>query len=192
MPTKGVGPGRYRIGETKMTTDTATLPMFTAEDLFEDSPETVYLDWAGYNFSALPVATRGGLWSGCDMSNAIAPDTDWSFAVCVAVNFAGADLRGVNFTGADLRQCDFTGADLRGATFDMAILTDATFAGARLPEVDAFARAYVGRRSKAAAIRRTGLTAAIVDHAMATSTELNDRIRAVGAEGIYAPRHDRA
>jgi hypothetical protein len=144
------------------------------------------LDWAGYDFEALPVQLREGYWADCDFTGAKARNTKWNLAYLRDANFTNADLRGADFYGAYMTGVDFTGADLTGASFEMATLVDAKFGKcAALPAPAAFHTAYVGRRTRERLIARTGLPAGIVDLAVQSSDEFSARCEALGTTPQY-------
>lgn len=146
-----------------------------------------YLDWAGHDFAALPVATRGGYWADADLSRINAPATMWNSAYCRDANFAGAALVGADFCSAYLGGASFEEADLRGACFDLAAVTGARFHGAQLPAIDAFTRTFVGSGDPKRIARVTGLPLAYVLHAQATSLPIVERCRAERTQSIYQP-----
>lgn len=59
-------------------------------------------------------------------------NADFTRAIYVGGNFAGAQLRGASFRNARLVAANFEGADLRGAAFDGSECTACNFAGAAL------------------------------------------------------------
>ena len=143
------------------------------------------LDWAGYDFNALPVATREGYWGDCDFSGAKAVGISWTNSYLRSANFRKADLRGADFCAALLSGADFRDADLTGASFELATISRTNFRGAKLPELSAFKGAFVGHGKVEHIARRTNLPMRYVEYAYKTSMEVIARLEAQRTESIY-------
>ena len=143
------------------------------------------LDWAGYDFVALPVATKEGYWGDCDFRAAHAPGTSWTNSYIRAADFRGANLRGADFCAAFLASADFRDADLTDASFELASLSCANFRGAKLPPMEAFRNAFVGRGKAVRIASRIGLPLAYVEFAQEGSFAVLARMEAQGMRGIY-------
>ncbi len=167
-----------------MATKTGDTNMDHFDPLLDDELADA-LDWAGYDFTALPVATREGYWADCDFSGAKATGISWTNAYLRNANFNGADLRGVDFCASNLSEVDFRDADLTGASLELATVTRSLFRGAKLPELKAFKGTFVGFGNAENIARRTGLPLEYVEYAQRTSQEVIDRLDAQRVESIY-------
>ena len=146
---------------------------------------TDHLDWRGYDFSALPVCTRGTYWADADLRGANSPVRDWTNAYARGANFARASLVGSDFCSAYLGAANFTHADLTGVCFELAALTRAKFHGAKLPHISAFTQAFVGKGDPEAIAKKSGLPLDYVLHAQATSLPIVEGCEAAGTQSPY-------